>query len=168
MFSTHSRQKDYLLEPPTTFRLIKGSPYRVDNGGLWDGRVDSQLKSTTDMTSQGIPPLEHHFGGMELMIKGTTAASNVVITPAAAMKIRRNLMKDNRKRRILRPALNLTPLKDDSDVSVRNRKVLEKKEDRMQSITDEVKAERRRRTYSPERPASRLLLLFVVNERIKY
>ena len=101
------------------------------------------------------------------MIKGTTAASSVVITPAAAMEIRKSLMKNGRKRRILRPALNLVPLKDDGDTSVRNRKIPEKTEDKMKAIKDEVKSERRRKTYSPRHRVAGTVSSFTPGEAIK-
>ncbi len=95
-----------------------------------------------------------------LMILGKTAASSVVITPIVANNMRKNLNKNRngRRRRILRPSLNLSPLKTSSELAS-NLKLHEKKEDKLKVMREESQNScTRRRTLSPCRSKALVLL----------
>ena len=87
-----------------------------------------------------------------LVILGKTAASSVVITPIVANNMRKNLNKqqqrDGRRRRILRPSLNLSPLKTSTDLTS-SLKLRDLKEEKLKAMREDSKTNVRRRTLSP-------------------
>lgn len=92
-----------------------------------------------------------------LMILGKTAASSVVITPIVANNMRKNLNKqqqrDGRRRRILRPSLNLSPLKISSELAS-SLKLHDLKEDKLKAMREDSQKNVRRRTLSPCRSSA--------------
>jgi hypothetical protein len=120
--------------------------------------VDFAMDSTVPVSH--VEAGERHrvgFNGEGLMVLGKTAASSVVITPQIAANIRKNLNKDGRRRRMLRPSLNLSPIKGSMELAS-SLKLQERKEDKLKAMRDEMNAAgggtRRRRTLSPSLTSS--------------